>query len=139
MAAVERSAVGLLMLALGCSSTASSDNSSDPEPVFAPGERDALSALHYDDGPPPSDPSNRFADDPAARAFGQRLFFEPGFSGQLLEGDNDGSSATLGMRGDSGRVSCSGCHLPSAGFVDTRSPHQQVSLGAQWKIGRAHV
>ncbi|HEY5372162.1 MAG TPA: cytochrome c peroxidase [Polyangiaceae bacterium] len=137
MAGPERGAP-LLLLAflLGCGSSPQSSNGSDPEPKFAPGERDALAALHYDDGPPATDPSNRFADDPAARAFGQRLFFEPGFSGRLLEGDNDGSSATLGMQGDSGRVSCSGCHLPSAGFVDTRSPHQQVSLGAQWTLRR---
>jgi cytochrome c peroxidase len=136
MAGLERSAAALLVFALGCGASAPSGNSSDPEPVFAPGERDALSALHYDEGPPPSDPSNRFAEDPGARAFGQRLFFEPGFSGRLLEGDNDGSSATLGMQGDSGRVSCAGCHLPSAGFVDTRSPHRQVSLGAQWTLRR---
>ena len=93
--------------------------------------------MHYDDGPPPADPSNRVADDPAARAFGQRLFFEAGFSGPLLEGDNDGSRATLGRRGESGRVSCAGCHIPASGFVDTRSPHTQVSLGAEWTLRRA--
>src|SRR5206468_5203634 len=99
--------------------------------------RAALVALRYDPGPPPADPSDRVADDPAARAFGQRLFFDPSFSGRLLEGDNDGSSAALGMRGQAGRVSCAGCHLPASGFVDTRSPHRQVSLGAQWTLRRA--
>src|SRR4029077_12801214 len=69
---------------------------------------------------------------PAARALGQRLFFDPSFSGRLLEGDNDGSGAALGKQGDAGRVSCAGCHVPAGGFVDTRSPHLQVSLGAQW-------
>jgi cytochrome c peroxidase len=68
------------------------------------------------------------------RALGQRLFFEKALSGALLEGDNDGSSATLGEQGDAGRVSCSGCHLPAAGFVDARSPHHQVSLAAQWTL-----
>ena len=60
--------------------------------------------------------------------FGQRLFFDPALSGPLLEGDNDGSTATLGRQGEAGRVSCAGCHVPDSGFVDTRSPHQQISL-----------
>jgi cytochrome c peroxidase len=109
----------------------------DPDPVITAEARAALAALRYDDGPPPADPSNRVADDPAARAFGQRLFFDKSFSGRLLEGDDDGSAATLGMRGDAGRVACTGCHLPASGFVDTRSPHQQVSLAAQWTLRRA--
>ncbi|HEY2731959.1 MAG TPA: cytochrome c peroxidase [Polyangia bacterium] len=104
----------------------------DPEPVFTGEARAALAALRYDDGPPPPDPSDKVADEPAARAFGQRLFFEAALSGRLLEGDNDGTSATLGKQGDAGRVSCAGCHVPAGGFVDTRSPHLQVSLGAQW-------
>ena len=108
----------------------------DPDPSFTPAQRAALTALRYDDGAPPADPSNRVADDPAARAFGQRLFFEPAFSGRLLEGDNDGTNATLGTQGQAGRVSCAGCHVPSSGFVDTRSPHEQVSLAAQWTLRR---
>ncbi|HEY4187519.1 MAG TPA: cytochrome c peroxidase [Polyangia bacterium] len=109
----------------------------DPDPSFTPEDRAALAALRYDDSPPPPDLSNRFADDPAARAFGQRLFFETALSGQLLEGDNDGTIATLGTRGQAGRVSCAGCHVPAGGFVDTRSPHHQVSLGAQWTLRRS--
>jgi cytochrome c peroxidase len=53
-------------------------------------------------------------------------------SGPLNEGDNDGGPATLGVRGEAGRVSCAGCHVPDAGFVDNRSPHQQISLAAAW-------
>jgi cytochrome c peroxidase len=40
--------------------------------------------------------------------------------------------ATLGKAGEAGKVSCAGCHVPSTNFVDTRSPHQQISLAAQW-------
>ncbi|HET6282583.1 MAG TPA: cytochrome c peroxidase [Polyangia bacterium] len=108
----------------------------DPDPALTVEARAALAALHYDDGPPPADPSNHVADNGAARAFGQRLFFETAFSGRLLEGDNDGSSATLGKQGEPGRISCAGCHVPQFGFVDTRSPHRQVSLGAQWTLRR---
>jgi cytochrome c peroxidase len=100
-------------------------------------ERALLESLRYDDGPPPADPSNRVADDADARAFGQALFFDARFSGPLIEGDNDGSSATLGVRGEAGRVSCAGCHVPEDGFVDTRSPHRQVSLAALWTLRRS--
>jgi cytochrome c peroxidase len=94
--------------------------------------RAALIGLHYDSGPPPADASNRFANDAAAQRFGQKLFFDPALSGPLIEGDNDGSAATLGRMGEAGKVSCSGCHLPESGFVDTRSPHRQISLAAGW-------
>jgi cytochrome c peroxidase len=135
-------AVGLLGACGGGGATTSQDGAAgetvvdDPAPTFTAAERAALKALRYDDGAPPADPSNHVADDPAARAFGQRLFFDPSFSGRLLEGDNDGTISSLGKQGEAGRVSCAGCHVPSAGFVDTRSPHQQVSLGAQWTLRR---
>jgi cytochrome c peroxidase len=153
MAGTERAWV-LLFLACGCSASHEAnppdagavpsvdsgtdagvgDSGNDVPPVLTNQERAALQTLRYDEGPPPPDPSNRVADDDAARRFGQKLFFDPAFSGRLLEGDNDGSSATLGKQGDAGRVSCAGCHLPATGFVDARSPHRQVSLGAQWTL-----
>ncbi len=80
----------------------------------------------------PDDPTNAFADDPNAIAWGHRLFFYPGFSGPLLDSDNDGGPGSLGARGETGRVACSGCHVPEAGFVDTRSRGQQISLAARW-------
>jgi len=121
----------LMLLAFGCGS---SNKSGDGAPTLTAEERSALRELRYDEGAPAVDPSNRVVGDAGAQAFGQRLFFDAAFSGRLLEGDNDGTSATLGMQGDAGRVSCAGCHLPSAGFVDARSPHLQVSLGAQWTL-----
>jgi cytochrome c peroxidase len=134
MAALERTVL-LACSALGCAlGGGAPPGVPDERPVLSADERDALAGLHYDASPSPSDPSNRVADDTAARAFGQRLFFEKAFSGPLLEGDNDGTSATLGLQGEAGRVSCAGCHLPAAGFVDARSPHHQVSLAAQWTL-----
>jgi len=89
----------------------------------------------------PADPTNRFADDPTAAALGQRLFFDPSFSGQLLDTDNDGSSQTLGVAtptsGQTGRVACAGCHIPASGYSDTRSFQRQISLGAGWGRRRA--
>jgi len=137
LAVAALASVGMGVAACGGAGTPAGGSADDPDPVITAEARAALAALRYDDGPPPADPSNRVADDPAARAFGQRLFFDKSFSGRLLEGDNDGSVATLGLRGDAGRVACAGCHLPESGFVDTRSPHQQVSLAAQWTTRRA--
>jgi cytochrome c peroxidase len=87
--------------------------------------------------PPPPDVSNRFSDDAAAATLGQKLFFDPGFAGPLLDRDNDGSATTLGKAGQTGRVSCAGCHIPASGFVDTRSSGEQISLAAGWGLRRA--
>ena len=47
----------------------------------------------------PADPSNRFAEDAQAAAFGQRLFFDPRLSAN-------------------GQVACASCHLPELQFQD---------------------
>jgi cytochrome c peroxidase len=63
-------------------------------------EVETLRSLWIGSLPPvPADPSNRWADDPAAVAFGHRLFFEPRLS-------------------STGRVSCATCHLPDREFQD---------------------
>ena len=114
----------------------------DPDPVFSPAQWAALQALAPSALPlPPTDPTNHYADDPAAALLGQELFFDPSFSGQLLDTDNDGSPETLGIAtptsGQTGRVACAGCHIPASGFSDTRSFQRQISLGAGWGRRRA--
>jgi cytochrome c peroxidase len=118
------------------------DDAEGPPPVLTAAEQAALQVLSPAQMPaPPSDPTNRFADNAAAGALGQRLFFDPSFSGQLLDTDNDGSPQTLGVAtattGQTGRVACAGCHLPASGFSDTRSFQRQISLGAGWGRRRA--
>jgi cytochrome c peroxidase len=108
----------------------------DQPPNLSVAERAALAALRYDEGAPPPDPSNRFADNAAAQALGRRLFFDTSLSGNLLETDNTGSTGTLGKAGEPGKVSCAGCHLPASAFVDTRSPNRQISLAAGWTARR---
>lgn len=134
MAGPERGTLALALLLSCCGGGGAGPEGEAPRSGLSADEREALLSLRYDDGHPPEDPSNSVADDPAARAFGQRLFFDPAFSGPLLEGDNDGTAATLGQRGEFGKVSCAGCHVPETAFVDTRSPHRQVSLAAQWTL-----
>jgi cytochrome c peroxidase len=94
---------------------------------------------------PPADATNRFADNPAAAFLGQKIFFDNGFAGGLIDGDNDGTVNALGNAGQTGRVSCAGCHVASAGFLDNRSlgqsgtptnPQTQASLAAGWTLRR---
>ena len=62
---------------------------------------DELAAIHTLSPLPPlaPDPSNRYADDPSAARFGQRVFYEPRFSA-------DGS------------IACASCHAYAKGFGD---------------------
>ena len=107
-------------------------------PGVTPGQRAVLATLSPASlPPPPADRSNRFANDPAAAHLGQELFFDPSFSGPLVDSDNDGKSNALGRVGDTGRVACAGCHVPTSGFVDTRSLGKAISLGAGWGLRRA--
>jgi len=98
----------------------------------SPPPRAAFVSLRYDDGPPPADASNRYGDDAAAAALGHKLYFEPALSGPLLDPDNGALAGSLGANGTPGLVACASCHVPTTGFVDTRSPGQQISLAAQW-------
>jgi cytochrome c peroxidase len=113
-------------------------SSSEPEPLFTPAEREALKLLAPAALPrPPADTSNAFADNPKAALLGQRFFFDPQFSGELLDGDNDGTEFALGKKGDTGKVACAGCHVPMAAFVDSRTVNGQISLGAGWGLRRS--
>jgi cytochrome c peroxidase len=104
----------------------------DGDDTTTPPSREDFASFRYDDAPPPADASNRYGDDPAAAVLGQRLFFEKRFSGPLMDPDNGALAGTLGPNGTPGLVSCASCHVPADGFVDTRSPGQQISIGAQW-------
>ncbi|MFM2067787.1 MAG: di-heme enzyme, partial [Pseudomonadota bacterium] len=72
---------------------------------YSPAERAAI--LRHGPWPPPParDPGNAWSDTPAARALGQRLFFEPRLSADA-------------------RLACASCHQPALAFADAleRSP-----------------
>jgi len=86
---------------------------------------------------PPADPTNAYLDDPRAAALGKKLFFDTRFSGPLLDEANNGDPATLGLQGETGKVGCVSCHVPSSEFSDTRSTRAQISLGSGWTHRRA--
>ena len=112
--------------------------SGDSGVAFTSEEWSTLQALSPDPLPTaPPDVTNAHADDAVAAAFGQKLFFDASFSGPLLDADDNGGPGTLGAMGQTGRVSCAGCHVPDGGFSDTRSLQEQISLGAGWGRRRA--
>jgi cytochrome c peroxidase len=132
----------ILLAACGAASpgTGLSDDAGadDGKPSFTSAELASLAALSPSKLPSPGpDISNRFADDAKAAAFGQKFFFETRFSGRLLDGDDNGGPHTLGAQGQTGKVACAGCHVPSAGFLDNRTLGKQISLAAGWGRRRA--
>jgi cytochrome c peroxidase len=78
-------------------------------------------------GAVPPDPTNRYADDPAAATFGQRLFFEKGYAHALTIND-----PALGVVGDKAKISCASCHDVTNYYTDTRSKPNAVSLGVTY-------
>jgi cytochrome c peroxidase len=136
--------VALVLAASGCSAapptspSPSQDEGIRGPPTIPADVRRQLAALSPAKlPPPPADPTNRYADDPRAAALGKKLFFDTRFSGPLLDDANNGDPGTLGLKGETGKVACASCHLPEAGFLDTRSPREQISLGSSWTRRRA--
>ncbi len=110
--------------------------SETPQADLSLRERMASFALPATPRPLP-DPTNKYADDPAAAELGKKFFFDTRFSGPLLDQANNGQPGTLGKVGETGKVACASCHVPSGAFADTRSTRGQISLGAAWSHRRA--
>ncbi|MBA2538114.1 MAG: hypothetical protein H0V17_00640 [Deltaproteobacteria bacterium] len=99
--------------------------------VFTDAEK-ALLAQLTPLGAVPADPTNAFADNAAAAALGQMLFFDKSYSGALTVGDN-GTNGGLGAVGATGKVSCHSCHsVGSDALDDRRSKPGNVSLGTNF-------
>ncbi|HET6745894.1 MAG TPA: cytochrome-c peroxidase, partial [Candidatus Limnocylindria bacterium] len=93
-------ALGLLGGCTAASSPSARPSTFGQPPAFTPDEQKLLRALWIGSLPPlPDDPSNRYADDPAAASLGESFFFDDRFS-------------------VNGQVSCSSCHQPELAFTD---------------------
>lgn len=76
------------------------------------------------------DPTNAVADNAAAAALGQALFFDARYSGPLV------AASDLGAVGEVGRVACASCHS-SPVMSDDRSVPDNVSLGTNFHTRNA--
>lgn len=80
-------------------------------PDWTKEELEDIQSLSLASLPPiPHDPSNRVADDPAAAAFGEKLFFDPRLSAN-------------------GQVSCASCHKPDRQFQDDLPAGRGIAAG----------
>ncbi len=78
------------------------------QPQWTDEEIDTLKSLWIGSlGQLPPDPSNAYADNPAAAELGQQLFFDTRFSGN-------------------GQVSCATCHQPDLAFTDGRAQSKGI-------------
>lgn len=118
------STVMAMGMAVGCST--------DPDPLDGFTEAEWAKIATFSPMPKMEpDPTNRYADNPLAATFGQRLFFEKGFSGSIAVGD-DGTNGGLGAVGEIGKVSCASCHEGRPALDDVRSRPNHTSLGTAW-------
>jgi cytochrome c peroxidase len=113
------STIAVFVISAGCMGESTVD-------VFTEEEFEQIKTLGPLPDVPP-DPTNRYADDPAVAAFGQRLFFEKGYAHALTIAD-----PALGNIGDKGKISCTSCHDPANFYTDTRSRPNATSLGVTW-------
>ncbi|MDB4973489.1 MAG: uncharacterized protein JWN48_1830 [Myxococcaceae bacterium] len=97
--------------------------------VFAPQERELYATLSPLPELPP-DPTNAYADNAAAAALGQALFFETAYAGKLKQ------ASDLGQVGESGKIACYSCHAGPY-LDDQRSIPKNVSLGADFHTRNA--
>jgi cytochrome c peroxidase len=124
--------VVVAMLALtGCGGWADSVFCTGAGCAWTPEEWSRVAAL-ANPPPAPPDPTNSWADDPAAVALGRRFYFDAAFSGPSRMMDSIKRPTTLGRSpaAQPSLVSCATCHDLAAGGVDVSSVPANVSIGA---------
>jgi len=98
---------------------------------WSPGAWQRLQTL-ANPGPPPPDPTNRWADTAEVIALGERLYNDTAFSGPSRLADSLGRTTTQGRApaGTPINISCATCHDVRRGGVDISSAPGNVSVGA---------
>ena len=101
----------LWSLAPGLSSCRPPGQNANGSPDFTADERTKMYALSPLPSPP-SNPSNRYADDPQAAHLGQYLFFDPRLS-------------------QNQKINCASCHNPGLGWSDQKALAQGLGVGTR--------
>lgn len=109
----------LLLLLLGLGACRPPGLKPDGSPAFTAEEQQLIFSLSPLPSPPPN-PSNRYADDPAAAHLGQYLFYDTRLSAN-------------------GKLNCASCHNPALGWSDARPKAVGLATGprnspALWNV-----
>ena len=88
------------------------ENSNETHPLFSADEWEIVRSLSPLPDTPPPNPTNRFADDPAAAELGQKFFFDFRFSKHST-------------------IACSTCHSPFYAFADIESTSFATGRGTR--------
>jgi cytochrome c peroxidase len=75
----------------------------------------------------PANPTNRYADDPAAATLGQKLFFETSYTGAIMRGKV--AEGQVGPCCTQEAYSCATCHDPQNYFIQTNAMPNSLSMG----------
>ncbi len=102
--------------------------------VFTQDEWKRLQSLAGLPEAPPDDPSNKYFTQPKAVELGQKLYFDPRFSGNatLLDSIRRPVPYARAAKGQPTNISCSTCHDPARAGADFTSDPNTVSIGAGW-------
>jgi cytochrome c peroxidase len=114
--------------------TEAGGDAEDPNDGFTPAQIAAMRTLTPLPAVP-ADTTNAVADNAAAAALGQMLFFDKSYSGAIAVAGTVGNGG-LGAIGETAKVSCASCHL-GAELDDRRSKPGNVSLGTDFGTRRA--
>jgi cytochrome c peroxidase len=126
--------VAALVLAAGCGPSVDKVLCGSADCVFTREEWQQLQSLAGLPEKPPDDPSNKYASNPKAAALGQKLYFDPRFSGNatLLDSLRRPTPYARSAKGQPTNISCATCHDPARGGADFTSNPNHVSIGAGW-------
>lgn len=103
----------------------------DKETLFSDTEIAIIKTLIYK--APDGEASNQYVNNSAAATLGQKFFWDPQFSGDIVVQGNRGASyAPQTTNGSARQISCATCHAPSFGWADNTSIPNNVSLGANF-------
>lgn len=124
----------VLALLCGCGPDVDKVLCGSPDCLFTGAEWQQLQSLAGLPAAPPADPSNKYATNPKAQALGQKLYFDPRFSGNatLLDTLRRPTPYARAAKGQSLNISCASCHDPSRAGADFTSNPNHVSIGAGW-------
>ena len=130
----ERAAALLIFLCLSSCGAADSLFCDTRGCFFSADEWKSLQSIAGLPEAPPDDRSNKYANNPAAAALGQALYFDPRASGTATLVDTLGRPVPYARaaKGQPTGLSCASCHDPKRAGADFTSIPNTVSIGAGW-------